>query len=655
MKLRGTWQLKGRAGIVVLVALGLSGATGLAYLGAKGATQQQAAPPQADAPSTPPPAPTPPAASSSYLEGVVAYIYNGTPVTRAQLGEYLLDRYGGEKLEPFVNMVIVERACKERGITVEKAEVDADLAETLKSVPGDKRQFLDTLLRQKQMTLKEWKDDVIRPKLLMNKYCRGQVRFTEEEVNHAYESMYGEKVIPQIIIWTPEEVQKKRPQDVYGDISKDKEKFDQEARCQWDKKLASTAGQFKAFGRYSQANREMEELVFKLKEGEITPVLSLIQGGDPEKVGACVVKCLKHLPPDATKKLADVRAEIERELVEYKLKDEIAKCLKNLKEAARPQFKLDEVDGEKRLLPGPPEQVVATIYGTQTLTRQQFAEYLIDRYGGERLDLLVNRLVIERACKEKGIAVTDDEIEAQLKQYTLQFAGGDRKVLVNNMLKPNKATLFELRHDVLWPKLMLSKYCRDRVQVTEGELRQAYESCYGEKVLVRMIMWPKEEEGVVRRKIYPLIRDDDKEFTRLAKQQPVPELASRAGETELARNATGHEEVEKIAFDMQKGDISPVIALPEAVVVFRVLERVPPKKEVKLEDVRAKLEQDVIEAKLRAQVIPKVYAELRKQANPILLLKNQVTEDDLKREVVRELKDQDTSIIKPRETKGRGN
>src|SRR5260370_174138 len=172
-----------------------------------------------------------------------------------------------------------------------------------------------------------------------------------------------------------------------------------------------------------------------------------------------------------------------------------------------------------------------------------------------------------------------------------------------------------------------------------------------------MIMWPKEEEGTVRRKVYPLIRDNDQEFVRLAKQQPVPELASHAGETELARHATGHEQVEKIAFEMQKDDISPVIALPEAVVVFKVLERVPARKDVKLDDVRPQLEKEVIEAKLRAQIIPLVYAELRKEANPILLIKNQLSEDDLKREVVRELQEQDKSIITPRQrdTAPRGN
>src|SRR5262249_15936860 len=157
----------------------------------------------------------------------------------------------------------------------------------------------------------------------------------------------------------------------------------------------------------------------------------------------------------------------------------------------------------------------------------------------------------------------------------------------------------------------------DRVLVTEGELKQAYDSHYGEKVRVRMIMWPKEEERNARLKYYPVIRDNDQEFMRMAKQQIVPDLASKAGQTEIARHASGHEEVERIAFDMQNGDISPIITLPECVMVFRLIERISPKSEVKIEDERPRLIEEVKEAKLRAQVIPNVYQELRKEANPI--------------------------------------
>jgi hypothetical protein len=430
---------------------------------------------------------------------------------------------------------------------------------------------------------------------------------------------------------------------VYDKIRTNAEEFDREARGQFDKKLAAGAGQLKPFGRYSQENHEMEKLAFSLRDGEVSQIMPLIQGKEAEKCGAYVLKCVKHYPPDGKKKLADVRANLEREIIELELKAKIKENLDDLKRAAKPQLHQEEHDGDKLLPPGPPEQVVATINGNTALTREQFGEYLIDRYGPDRLDLYLNRLIVEHACKEKGIEVTETEVEAALTDYVNRFAGGNRKVLVDQMLKPNKATLYELRHDVLWSKLMLTKYCRDRVQVTTEELRQAHDAHYGEKVRCRMIMWPREEESTVRSKIFPIIRDSDKDFERLAKQQIVPELASKAGITELARHATGHDEVEKVAFELQKGDISPVMTLPEGVVVFRVLDRIPA-QDVKMESVRPALEQEVIETKLRLQVIPVVYQELRNKANPIVLIKNQLSEEDLRREIVRELQSPDKSL-----------
>lgn len=648
MSSRGTWQFKGRGWIALTAAIGVSSAAGLGFLWARGDWGLGQKPAVANKPEpvvvaqATRPAPTAPPTSSSYKEGVVAYIYGSTPVTREQFGEYLIARYG-DKLESFVNKQIVERACHAAGITVEPGEVEADLAEALKLVPGDKRQFLDNLLKQKQMTLREWKDDVLRPKLMLTKLCRSHVKFSEEDVQRAFESYYGEKLLCQLIIWTPEEIKKKHHLEAYDKIRTNADEFDREAREQYDKKLASGAGQLKPFGHHSQENPEIEKVAFSLRDGEVSQVLALIPREDPEKCGAYVIKRVKRIPPDEKTKLADVRANIEREIKELRLKEEIAKTLNDLKEMAKPQLHQEEHEGDKVLPPGPPEQVVATINGDTALTREQFGEYLIDRYGADRLDLYLNRLIVEHACKEKGIEVIDAEVEAALNEYVQRFAGGSRKTLVEQMLKPNKATLYELRHDVLWSKLMLTKYCRDRVKVTDAELRQAFDAHFGEKVRCRMMMWPREEETIVRSKIFPRIRDDDKEFARLAKTQIIPELASKEGITEFARHATGHDEVEKVAFDLQKGDISPVMMLPEGVVVFRVLDRVPPQS-VKMETVRADLEKEVVEAKLRMQVIPVVYQELRNKANPILLIKNQLSEEDLRREVMRELQSPDTGL-----------
>src|SRR4051794_3621887 len=52
--------------------------------------------PGAPAAVAPPPAPLPP---SDYSSRVVAYLHESVPVTREMLGEYLIARYGAEKVE----------------------------------------------------------------------------------------------------------------------------------------------------------------------------------------------------------------------------------------------------------------------------------------------------------------------------------------------------------------------------------------------------------------------------------------------------------------------------------------------------------------------------------------------------------------------------
>src|SRR5215831_3538563 len=54
---------------------------------------------------------------------IVAYIYGNIPVTREELGDYLIARGGYEKVELLVNKKIIEVAAAQRNITVTDLEV----------------------------------------------------------------------------------------------------------------------------------------------------------------------------------------------------------------------------------------------------------------------------------------------------------------------------------------------------------------------------------------------------------------------------------------------------------------------------------------------------------------------------------------------------
>src|SRR5262249_37793413 len=69
---------------------------------------------------------------------VVAYVHGSQPVTRQDLGEYLIARFGADKLPLLLNKRIVDEACRQRNIVVTAAEVEAAFAEDLKGLAVDK-------------------------------------------------------------------------------------------------------------------------------------------------------------------------------------------------------------------------------------------------------------------------------------------------------------------------------------------------------------------------------------------------------------------------------------------------------------------------------------------------------------------------------------
>jgi PPIC-type PPIASE domain len=275
-------------------------------------------------------------------------------------------------------------------------------------------------------------------------------------------------------------------------------------------------------------------------------------------------------------------------------------------------------------------QVVAYIYGSIPITREDLGEYLIARQGAERLELMVNHRIIDMVCQKKGIVVTDAEVEATLAEDIKKMNIPTVKDF-EKLLKKYQKTLYEYKEDVIRPQLGLTKLCRDRVQVTEEDLRNAFEAYHGEKVECQIIMWPKAEKNRVMTDIYTKIRDSAAQFDEAAKAQASPTLAAKAGHIDpFAHNTTGNEELERQAFSLQPGQISSVIDTPDGVVVLKCIKRIPAEKGVTLDDKeRAKLEKEIIDRKVKIE-LTNVFKQMREQANPQLFLgKHGETEEDL--------------------------
>src|SRR5262249_45094298 len=101
-------------------------------------------------------------------------------------------------------------------------------------------------------------------------------------------------------------------------------------------------GKITPIGRYSTGNEEMEKVAFSLKPGEISHVM-----GVPE--GLLVMKCLGRKPAE-DKKLEEVRAVLEKEVIEKKIYLEIPRLFAELQKTANPTKILkDYTDGDQIL------------------------------------------------------------------------------------------------------------------------------------------------------------------------------------------------------------------------------------------------------------------------------------------------------------------
>jgi hypothetical protein len=109
-----------------------------------------------------------------YSGRVVAHIH-GQPIYREELGEYLIARFGADRVEFLVNRRIVEKECTGKGIVVSDAEVAAQLDADIKALGPlmTESEFTNNILKRFNKTLYEWKEDVIRPKLQLSS-CAGR-------------------------------------------------------------------------------------------------------------------------------------------------------------------------------------------------------------------------------------------------------------------------------------------------------------------------------------------------------------------------------------------------------------------------------------------------------------------------------------------------
>jgi len=232
--------------------------------------------------------------------------------------------YGKDILENLINRKILQQACDAQGIEVSEAEVTKEIEKTAKHLGFSVDQYLQMLQAENNLTPTQYRRDRVWPLLALRKLAGEEVKVTEEDMKRAFIRNYGPRVKARAIVLD----NSRRASEAWDKAQKNPENFEKlAAEYSIDPTSKSMGGRIPPIPRYS-GSEELEKAAFKLKEGEISPV---IQIGLNQHI---IIMCDGRTVPNVTNR-ADVEEILMKELKDEKTQLAIAEVFKKIKSEAR--------------------------------------------------------------------------------------------------------------------------------------------------------------------------------------------------------------------------------------------------------------------------------------------------------------------------------
>lgn len=584
-----------------------------------------------------------PAPAPDVGKRVAAFIHGNTPITRDELGDYLITRGGMDKIDLVVNRKLVELEAARRGITVTAIEVAASVNDDLQSSGLKRDEFARMIQQRYGKNAYEWENDVVRQRLLLGKMARVQVKVTDDEVRKAFESKHGEKREAFVIKWP------KQPQPLPEDVKKlaieKQDEFEKLATKQ-PNDLKESGGHINPVGRHLDGeDPRVEKALFDLKNpGDAVWV-------ETETMSVCV-RLVRVVPPDAVT-FEQAKAVIEKDVFDRKLSRQLPEVFIQIRTAANPQLTqhVPERPTEPGATPAPRAQhpdpkVLAVMAGNVTVTRADLGEFLIARGGYERLEALIDLKVVHVEAAKRNVTATPEEIEADLLNR-LKPLGFEKADFVSKILPKAGKTLGEYIEDEVRPSVLLRKMSQGKAQATDEELQKGFERHFGEKREAKIILWaPNDVRRALRE--WDEARKGDVEFDRVARAQDNRDLAARAGQVSpIGRHGDAPNPlIEKVLFELKVGEVSQLFQTPAGNLCVKCIGIVPPQQGVDFVKVKPALEKEIVERK-QAQEVAALFAQLKAAANPQLILRGPPTEQE-NAEGVRQILNQ-AGVVPPKQ------
>ena len=517
-------------------------------------------------------------------------VVNGQDITRQQIADECMRRFGEATLKSIINKQLVIVELQKAGLQITEEDIDAEIANRAKPHGWSGDHYTKTICKGRNLTLDEFRNNFIWNEIALRNLASRNIKVTPEELNERMEFEFGQRVqIRQIVLDSMQQAQKIQAQAAANPAN-----FERLAKeFSVDQVSRPVGGLIMHAVRRNAGFPELENLVFGLKQGEVSRVL-------PVADKFVIFRSEKIFPADqiVPEQLPTIHERLVDQISNEKLNAEAAKLFKRLEK----ETKIVNVYNNptlKQQMPG-----VAAIVNGEKILINRVAERCITRFGTGMLDTEINRTILLQALKTASRSVAEADLNAEINRAAKAngFLKKDQSVDGASWLKyvtQNKPEreMFYIEDEV-WPTVALKNLVSGAVEVTHEDLQKSFEANFGPRVEV---LWIESNDHRKSLKIWNMASANPNReyFGELAHQYSIdPASMSNYGVVPPIQRHGGRLELEKEAFRLKPGEISNVVQLGESWITMFCLGRTEPVV-TDLDAVRQDLSEDILEKKMR--------------------------------------------------------
>jgi foldase protein PrsA len=199
------------------------------------------------------------------------------------------------------------------------------------------------------------------------------------------------------------------------------------------------------------------------------------------------------------------------------------------------------------------DDVVAKV-GSETVSKDELNELLVEQYGTAALDTLITNKMIEQESKKEKVTITNEEKAFEL-QALIDTYGGEEAF--NSALKENGLKKADIEKEVN-QYITIKKLLEPRIKITDEEIKTYFEenkATYNEPEQVKASHILVKDEATAKKVKKKLAEGND--FSELAKEYSTDTSnAENGGDLGYFSKGDMVAEFEEVAFTLAKNKIS---------------------------------------------------------------------------------------------------